>query len=370
MELPAISVVIPMFNAEKYVGECLDSLLAQTFQDFEVIVVNDCSTDNSVAVVESYAEKFGGRLKIARTKKNSGGCAVPRNVGLPFSRGEYISFVDADDTITPTAFEELYSVAKKFDADVVACERYYSVPEKRWYDSEFRKNLKPWGSKKNNFVTEPTLLTNNFFERVQGLSQSDFLWNVWSKLIRRDFIFENEFIFANTIFEDVVFTSCLIFSAERFVLVPNVINHYRLLEESISHTTDKGFTYFRRYFRGLTVAFRHFDEFLNGKDFFRQHPDQKYLALNMVWNECTGYLTETYNQIDVYEFDEIAREEFSDGDNIALAAFAFNIANLRGNQFRQLLERVDELEKSARQDKAYIAELENFIAQFVAKSKE
>ena len=197
MELPAISVVIPMYNAEKYVGECLDSLLAQTFQDFEVIVVNDCSTDNSVAVVESYAEKFGGRLKIARTKKNSGCGGIPRNIGMTLSRGEYISFLDADDTITPTAFEELYSVAKKFDADVVACEKYYPVPEKRWYDSEFRKTIKPVGARKNSFVTEPTLLTNNFFERVQGLSQTDFLWSLWSKLIRRDFIFENDFIFAN-----------------------------------------------------------------------------------------------------------------------------------------------------------------------------
>ncbi|MBR3747432.1 MAG: glycosyltransferase family 2 protein, partial [Selenomonadaceae bacterium] len=129
-EIPAISVIIPMFNAEKYIAECLDSILAQTFQDFEVIVVNDCSTDSSVAVFEGYKKFFGERLKIARTQKNSGCGGIPRNMGMMFSRGEYISFLDADDTITTTAFEELYSVAKKFDADVVACEKYYPVPEK------------------------------------------------------------------------------------------------------------------------------------------------------------------------------------------------------------------------------------------------
>jgi len=66
---PAVSVVIPMYNAEEYVGECLNSLLAQTFQNFEVIVVDDCSTDSSPAIVESYTEKFGGRLKLTKTKK-------------------------------------------------------------------------------------------------------------------------------------------------------------------------------------------------------------------------------------------------------------------------------------------------------------
>ena len=94
MDLPKISVIIPLYNAEKYIGDCLESLLVQTFQDFEVIVVDDCSTDNSVAIVQSYAEKFGGRLKIARTKKNSGGGGyVPRNLGLNLSRGEYIFFL-------------------------------------------------------------------------------------------------------------------------------------------------------------------------------------------------------------------------------------------------------------------------------------
>ena len=371
MEVPAISVIIPLYNAEKYVAECLDSLLAQTFQNFEVIVVDDCSTDSSVKVVESYAPKFGERLKIARTKKNSGCGGIPRNIGMTISRGEYIFFVDADDTITPTAFKELYSVAKKFNADVVACEKCYPVPEKYWNDNEFRRQLNPFGRKKNNFVTEPTLLTNNFFERVQNLCRSDFLWSLWSKLIRRDCIFQNEIFFIEAVVaEDMIFTNCLVFSAERFVLVPNIINYYRVLEESISHTNKKGLAYFRKYVRSLTPAFRHIDEFLSGKEFFRQHPDQKYLVLNLVWNEVTSYLIELYNQIPVYEFDEIAREEFSAGDNIALMAFAFNVANLRGTQFSQLLKRVDELEKSARQDKAYIAELENFIAQFVAKSKE
>ena len=69
---PAVSVVIPMYNVEKYVRDCLDSLLAQTLKNFEVIVVDDCSTDSSPAIVQSYAEKFGGRLKLVHMKKKHG----------------------------------------------------------------------------------------------------------------------------------------------------------------------------------------------------------------------------------------------------------------------------------------------------------
>ena len=81
---PAVSVIVPLYNAEKYIAECLDSLLAQTFQNFEVIVVDDCSTDNSRQIAESYLEKFGGRLKIFDNEKNSG-------AGGTRSLGDFIS---------------------------------------------------------------------------------------------------------------------------------------------------------------------------------------------------------------------------------------------------------------------------------------
>ncbi|MBR4151501.1 MAG: glycosyltransferase family 2 protein [Selenomonadaceae bacterium] len=111
-----------MYNAGKYIEECLDSLLAQTFQDFEVIVVDDCSMDNSVQIVESYKEKFYGRLQLVVLEKNSGGGSKPRNLVLKLSRGEYIFFVDSDDFIMLNALETLYTTAEEYDAEVV----YYS----------------------------------------------------------------------------------------------------------------------------------------------------------------------------------------------------------------------------------------------------
>ena len=365
--MPAVSIIIPMFNAEKYIGDCLDSILAQTFQDFEVIVVDDCSTDNSRAVVESYAEKFDGRLKLERTLKNSGGCAVPRNKGLSLSRGEYISFLDADDAITPTALEELYSVAKISGADVVACEKYYQIPNEFWNDAEYRRWLKPFTYRIGKLATEPTFLTNNILERLNLCNQRYFLWNCWSKFIRRDFIFENEFFFPDTLVEDVAFTICLLCTAEKFVLVPNVVNYYRLRAGSVSNSKLRDEKFFRKYVKAFAAAFRYMDKFLSDRDAFLDNAYLKYIIFEIFWSELMIYILPTYEKNEAHLFDKILMEELSSGDNLALSAFTFSMSTLHRLQLIQAQQRIAELEKTAREDKAYIAELENFIAKSLSK---
>lgn len=363
MNAPAISIVIPMYNAEKYISECLDSILAQTFQDFEVIVVDDCSTDNSVDVVKSYTSRFGGRLKLTQTKKNSGAPGVPGNIGLAYSRGEYLFFMDNDDTITIDALEKLYSTAKDFDADVVTCEKFYGVPDEFWNDSRFRAQLKPYSYQSGDFVSEPTLITDDLTERVRDCYSRRFLWPLWLKIIRREFLIENDIHFADNIIQDMLATCCMMYTAKRVVRVPYVINFYRVIDDSASHTTDTGLSFFRKYVKVLLSAFRHFDNFLSGIEFFRQHPAEKYTALKTVWSELTNYVVDMYGKFFLYEFDKILREELNDGDNIAMAAFSFNAGNLLRKQFILSLEKVAALEKSERENKTYIAELEKFIAQ-------
>ena len=164
---PAVSVVIPMYNAEKYLAVCLESLLIQTFTDFEVIVVDDCSTDNSCAVAESYLEKFGGRLKILTLEENTGTPGLPRNVGLEFSQGEYICFVDADDLLVDDALKTFYQFAEDYRADVVYTEAGYicneePIPKFIVEDS--------WDEKLT--VKEPTLESENFAIRMQKFCET------------------------------------------------------------------------------------------------------------------------------------------------------------------------------------------------------
>ena len=329
MELPAISVIIPLYNAERFIGELLDSILAQTFQNFEVIVVDDCSTDNSVAVVESYRERFGGRLKLAHTEKNSGAPGVPGNIGVAFSRGEYLSILDNDDIITPTAFEELYPIAKAFDADVVHCEMVYYIPEEHWHDrapwQAFYALEKPDG----NFVDKPTLLTADIAERINMAKDRNWIqpWALWTKLIRRDFLLENDIRFADNVLQDALASYCLLYAAKNYVRVPNIVNCCRAHEDSLSHRKEEPLKYFHKYFRALTNGFKHMDDFLSGREFFRRRPDLKYRALENYFNESLGHVQKIYDDIPSYELDTILREEFSRGDNVALTAFIFNAMN-------------------------------------------
>ena len=202
--VPAISVIIPMYNAEKYIAECLESILIQTLQNFEVIVVDDCSNDKSTEIVEHYIPKFGGRLKLFGTEKNSGSGALPRNKGLKLSRGEYIFFVDADDMIIPETLDELYIAAKNFSADVVYTEKYFEA------NSDL-SNIYIAGDS----ADKPILGTENLAERVHALINRKFFLTTWSKFVRRDFLIEHEIFFP--LFapaEDDVWTYALIFYAK------------------------------------------------------------------------------------------------------------------------------------------------------------
>lgn len=116
---PKVSVILPIFNSEKFLAKCLSSVLSQSFGDFELICINDGSTDNSESILKKYARK-DRRVKII-TQKNSG-AATARNVGLEHATGEYISFVDSDDVVHKDMLNILTDTIKKCDGDMVLCD--------------------------------------------------------------------------------------------------------------------------------------------------------------------------------------------------------------------------------------------------------
>ena len=113
-----ISVIIPVYNAEKYLGQCLDSLIGQTFSDFEIICVNDGSNDSSLDILNNYADKCD-KIKIINIENSGPGPA--RNKGLDIASGDYITFVDADDWVDKKFLEILYASAIKTNADITEC---------------------------------------------------------------------------------------------------------------------------------------------------------------------------------------------------------------------------------------------------------
>ena len=264
-----VSVIIPLYNAEKYIGECLDSLLNQTFQNFEVIVVDDCSTDDSVKIVKEYALKFNGRLTLTKLEENSGGCALPRNKGLIFSRGEYIQFLDADDTLTPTALEELYTLAKDFNADVVYCENYYMS---KGAGEDFKANVHLADSRiqRPPFVDTPTFETDDLSQRVRNILGGRFWVAAWLKLVRRSLMLEHEIFFPHICpSEDDIWTYGLIFYAKRFLRVPNVVYIRRMSETSITGVKRTPQQTIEFWLNPILLGLKALDKFMSKHEFFK-----------------------------------------------------------------------------------------------------
>ena len=305
---PKVSMIIPVFNAEKYLSVCLESVLIQTFTDFELIVVDDCSTDSSLAIAENYLEKFGGRLKIITLEENTGSGVVPRNVGLEFARGKYIYFVDNDDFLIDTALETLFDFAEKYQAQVVYMEKFFSCGEE---PVPTELNLSAWCHNKS-FAEKPTFETKNLSERVEKFLQSTFCWTPWSKFLRRDFLIGNNINFPPmTIANDVVHTLKLICLAENFLRVPTPLYVHRENTSSIMLKKRSPEQMIKFRTSPLIIGLESLDEFMRGLDFFKQNPVIRLQVLNFFALMQFANMSEALKVLEPQEAYEVFLQEFS-----------------------------------------------------------
>ncbi len=114
-----VSVIVPVYNTENYLKKCLDSLVMQTLPEIEILVINDGSKDNSQKIIDEFAEQYPDKIK--SFVKENGGLSDARNFGIERANGEFIGFVDSDDYVSETMFEEMHTLAKKHDAEMVIC---------------------------------------------------------------------------------------------------------------------------------------------------------------------------------------------------------------------------------------------------------
>lgn len=130
--MPKVSVIVPFYNVEKYIEKCLNSLVAQTLNEIEIILVNDGSQDSSDQIAKQFQEKYPEKIKYY--EKPNGGLGDARNFGINYAIGEYIAFLDSDDYVEPTMYEEMYNKAKEQNADMVECDFYWEYPDKKRED--------------------------------------------------------------------------------------------------------------------------------------------------------------------------------------------------------------------------------------------
>ena len=222
--IPAVSVVVPMYNVEKYIKICVDSILAQTFQDFEIILVDDASPDRTFDICQKlYGDN--DKVKLFRHEKNTVkySAAPARNTGMKNACGKYIYFMDSDDYLLPNALEKLYNTAEKYNAQVVHVAGRYELFQDE-IEPIREENLKlMW-----DVYDKEGFLHNNILERLErNWKNGETRSLVWLCFCRRDFLREKQIEFLPIMSEDEIFCFALLSSAERYYILHDALYIYR-----------------------------------------------------------------------------------------------------------------------------------------------
>lgn len=214
---PKVSVLVPIYNVEKFLQQCLESVVEQTLREIEIICINDGSTDSSAEIIREFAEKDD---RIVVIDKPNSGYGDSMNQGLARARGEYIGIVESDDWIDTHAFEDLYRIAKMNDADVVRAnyyQNYKGVDKKFFY-------VEPTATGK---VVDPKHQTWIFLQAPA----------IWSAIYKRSFLEENDIKFLPTpgaSYQDTGFNFKVWASAKRACFTTEAYLHYRTDNEASS----------------------------------------------------------------------------------------------------------------------------------------
>lgn len=256
---PKLSVVVIAFNNELYIEEALESLHEQTFDDMEVVVVNDFSSDRTGELIDSFIEGKP-KFKAIHLKENSGGCSTPRNTGIANSTGEYIMFLDGDDWYTINACEKMVAGIERTGSDFVAGQVIRTNNYEIWYHKQI-------------YSMERTNINIREFSMLLFDSLSV------NKIYKRSFLDRHKLRFPEGIhYEDIVFTGKAYFLADSVSIIPEPVYYWRVVENAaVKSITNRRFDFDN--FKNRITAHRMFDQFLreHGDILYLDHKNNKFL---------------------------------------------------------------------------------------------
>ena len=208
-----ISIIIPVYNVEKYLDACLESVVSQTYKNFEAILINDGSTDGSPEICNSFVKR-DPRFRLFTTENR--GLSMARNKGMDEARGEFISFLDSDDMYSERYLETLYDLIQRYDADFACC-------------SVTRKDPPEWSS------DSPHIYVESGEEILDHMNRDKVIKTVvWNKLYRRRLLEDNHLRFeAGRLYEDMLFTPQMLYHSKCAVFTDEQLYYYRLRNDSI-----------------------------------------------------------------------------------------------------------------------------------------
>lgn len=221
VEMPKVSVIIPVYNVSKYVCECLDSIINQTLEEIEIICIDDGSTDNTIELIREYTE-FDKRIAILKQENQGAGAA--RNLGLSIAKGEYLSFLDPDDFFEPTMLEQAYQKAIKNDVDIVVF-NYMTYDQNKNKFSDINHIL-PTDKEVFSYEDIPNVMFNSLHN------------NAWTKLYKRSFIEKNDIKFQHLFrVNDIFFTNTAAVIADKITFLDKKLVYYRIGMKDNSQST-------------------------------------------------------------------------------------------------------------------------------------
>ena len=224
--MPKISVIIPVYNVEQYLRQCLDSVVNQTLKDIEIILVDDGSTDSSLSICNEYAQK-DSRIKVL--KQNHKGAGAARNKGLKIAKGKYLSILDSDDYFELDMLQKLYAKATENNADITICDIYHYdnlTKETKYFDWIIQKSKIP-----QNLIFNYKDFPDYIFNCFQN-------W-AWNKLFKSDFIKLNNIKFQEIKrTNDLYFTCCALVLANKITYLDEKLVYYRFNTISNCQSTN------------------------------------------------------------------------------------------------------------------------------------
>jgi glycosyltransferase involved in cell wall biosynthesis len=218
---PILSIIMPVFNVAPYLDASILSVLSQSFSNFELIIINDASTDNSKTIIEMYA-KYDNRIKFIDLEYNTlGGAGIPSNIGIKVAQGKYIGFVDSDDFITKDAFQNLIFLAEKNNADVV-------IGDFNTFDDLSRETKASYDISAKDNIPIGDVISYQTCPYLFRLSPVP-----WRKLYKKDFLYGNNILYPEVdyFFEDNPLHWFVLLKAERIIVDNSLISFHRMSRE-------------------------------------------------------------------------------------------------------------------------------------------